>query len=228
MNTGVKKLQTIKDNSKVLIVTSLGNEFLLQHIGFTIFSNDYNNISVEEWDIDSIIENKVAKLKFIDKFDVVNEDLTEIKKDMEVLTKSFWTDGVVFKGFDDKIFPYAKNNNYDLILFINSYETEDPVFYTGLHLEGFGLYKRKVLGEITSKYYAMISSSIYDVNTRKKIAGSSRTRDAYISKYNQSKGVESISYDDITEDKDVIISLIMNSLYTQFNTLEIMKKINYF
>ena len=223
VTSGSKKIQAIKKDNKVLIVSSMGNDYELLHIGFTIFSNDSNTLNVEDWNIDSIVESKVANIKVIEKINFVNVNLSSLKNNMTKLSKDYWTDGVAFKGFDDEVFPFARNENYDLILFISGYSSEDPVFFTGMNLDGYGLYKRKIHGKPYAKYYAMVSTSLYDVETRKKIAGSSSSKSAFTEKYNMTKGVETIDHETISKDKDIIISLIMNSIYSQFEVLGMLK-----
>ncbi|MCX7554854.1 hypothetical protein OS175_13320 [Marinicella sp. S1101] len=220
---GVKTLAAIDETKRVLVVSTMGDDYELMHIGFTVFSNKFNTIDVSDWQIDDVVEEKVSEFITDERFELVSHDISSLKNNMEKLENSFWSGNIVFKGFDEKIFPYALKENFDMVLFIHSVVTEDPVYFTGLNVGGFGLYKRSAFGRPSAKYYAISSVSLYDATTRKKIAGTMKTMSNFTTKYHNNRGVETIGYSDITEDKNVMFELILNGVKHQLKVLGVMK-----
>jgi len=220
---GVKTLAAIDETKKILVVSSMGNDFELMHIGVTIFSNKFKTIDVSDWRLDAVIEEKVSEFVTDERFNLVSQDISSLKNNMEKLENSFWTGNIVFKGFDNKIFPYALKENCDMILFVNSMEIEDPVYFTGLMVDGYGLYKRSLFGKPSGKYYAISSVSLYDVETRKKIAGTNKTMSYFTNKYLDVKGVEPIEKSDVSEDKSLMLNLMLNGIKHQLRVLGMMK-----
>jgi outer membrane lipoprotein-sorting protein len=212
---GVNTLAEIKEPKKILVFSSMGDDYELMHIGTTIFTNKYKTIDVSDWQIDTTIEEKVSEFNLDDRFQLVSQDLSSIKQGMNKLSNRTWSENIDFNGYEDKIFSYALKDKFDMILFVKSYETEDPVFFTGLYVDGYGIYKRSLFGSKNAKYYAISSVSLYDVETRKRVAGTMRTMTDFTIKYNDIKGVESIDYSSITEDKLIMFDLLLEGIRLQ-------------
>jgi|GEM_PF-2369681 len=219
---GVKTLAAIDETKSILVVSSMGDDYELMHIGTTIFTNKYKTIDVNDWHLDSAIEEKVSEFVVDDRFKLSSHDLSLIKNDMDKLENGEWSGNIKFKGFDEKIFPYALKENFDMVLFINTFQREDPVYYTGLQVSGYGLYKRSLFGSKSGKYYAISSVSLYDTKTREKVAGTIKSMSIFTPKYDNVKGVESIDYKAISEDKNIMLELILDGIKYQLKDLGIM------
>lgn len=218
-NSYRKLIKTDGRAQKILVVSSMGDDFITKFVGFTIFTNKNEKVNVKSWDLDTRIEQELANLKVNDNFSITNMDISHIKSKYPDLGYDSFFSKIKFYGLDKEIFPFAAEHDFDLVIFVQANITGDNVFLTGVPLEGYGLYKRSLQAQ--SAFYAAVQISIYDVKSQKKLlhlpasATSERTN-----KFKNVK-VGQIRFDDIADQKEKIVKLIIQGVKERMQYVKI-------
>ena len=219
---GAQKVLELEDNQKILVISSMGNEFDLLSVGTTVFSNESKSIPVNGWYVDDHIEKSISELSEKSRFDIKSQEILPLKNPPPVFMTSLWTLQIDFNGIKDHIFSFAKEKEYDLILFVNSFEDEDTIFGTNQYYSGYGLYKRTFLSSSRTVIYARVSVNLYDVNTQKKVTGTWDTISRPCSDYISYEKLSSLTDKQISDNEKKVKSLIKESIIGQLKELNIL------
>lgn len=162
-----EKLTSIKN---VGVISLMGDELNLTHIGFTVFGNSDSSHSIEDWGIDQHVASVIG--------DTLRKNgsyaVKEVNYDYSALAKVY-TDKVYsplnFKLIENELRALAQSHAIDTFLVITERRLEDPIGKRSVYYEGMGLYSMGI-GETLVKVapYIWYSLTVVDGKTAQPIA----------------------------------------------------------
>ncbi|MEZ0318198.1 MAG: hypothetical protein ACAH10_15005 [Methylophilaceae bacterium] len=219
-----RDITPVPPGSKLILISLLGDQLHLHHIGFSIFSNVKRDVDISTWGIDNFTENQAKQL--IDK----NHKFTSVTAGKEYRDKfglmeiSKWNGTVSYKNQADGINALTEKETCDLIVLIkpafNGVAFPNQQF---LVYYGNGIYQDASFKEQgTAVNFSMIEILILDPKTRKVLSSvsdyesSTRSTDVWMSD-------KSLTFDTYNEasTKTQVLALIKELLVKEFTKLQL-------
>ncbi len=178
---------------KVAVVSLLGGDLRFTKVGFTVFNNDEFIKGSTTWNLDNEVQKNIVEV------------LRQTSPDLQVVPVPFDRSELfkIYKSSQswgeyqslDRIEPELKRkmaeSPVDAVILIHKIRVEDPVAFTSVYLEGYGVYYRSLpFVDPFIKPYALFRIVVLDGKSLKPIS------DKYVRGISNSYGKSQISWDD--------------------------------
>lgn len=192
-NTGPMNPEQKAEIHSVAVVSLLGDQLEFTKVGFTVFNNDYFVRDTSSWEMDAKIQKTIANelqksspnIKVID----VPFDRAELFKIYK--SPDSWGEYVSLSRIEQELKNKVSQTPVDAVILVYKQRGEDPVAFTSVYLNGFGIYYRTLpLVDPLMKPYVLFSINVLDGKTLKPITGK------YVRAVSQQFGKTQISWDD--------------------------------
>jgi len=171
---GADKMAIKPQGTKVAVVSLMGNQMHIQHVGTTVFTNQKRDVDVEPWGIDQQIEDKAnALISASNKFSVVKAQLADYRQQFGSLEQNFWTGNRKYPRQAEAIKALAAASDAELVVMITPAEYGDVFFSTNQQVSGYGIYQRSFLFSNNAINFMTMTVHVVDANTGEEIATAS-------------------------------------------------------
>ena len=167
----------------LVVMSTVGNQMRLQHIGTTIFQNEYDFHDVTDWDVDTTLERIASELILRDGRFSVRTAAHEGSRAMLEGVGRDWTNTPIY-GYGErkeKTRRAARQEQAELVLLLAPMKLYDVFFQTSEFVPGYGIYQRSFLLTKTRHVrYATLQMVLYDGETGEEITWASNFESAFL------------------------------------------------
>jgi hypothetical protein len=156
----------------ITVVSLLGNELEFTKVGFTAFNNDHFVRDSTDWNIDSDVQKTISKAL---QQSSPNIKIVQVPFDQSELFKIYkspesWGDYASITRIEPELKNKLSQTPVDAVLIIYKESGQDPVAYTSIYVQGYGVYYRSLpFVDPTLKPYALFHIALLNANTLKPI-----------------------------------------------------------
>ncbi|MFA6179119.1 MAG: hypothetical protein WC696_05855 [Candidatus Methylopumilus sp.] len=168
---GADKATQAPHGSKVAVVSLLGNQMSIQHLGTTAFNNKKWNIEVQSWAVDQYVEDQANLLvEAGNKFTPVKDKADGYRQKFGSLEQNFWTGNRKYQYQSEGVQALVAESGADLVLMISPAEYGDVFFGTNQLFSGYGIYQRSFLRDRNALSFLMMTVQLIDAKSGEEIA----------------------------------------------------------
>lgn len=168
---GADKATQAPHGSKVAVVSLLGNQMSIQHLGTTAFSNEKRDMDVQSWAVDQYVEDQAYLLiEAGNKCTAVKTKADGYRQKFGSLEQNFWTGNRKYQYQSEGVQALAAESGADLVLMISPAEYGDVFFGTNQLFSGYGIYQRSFLRDRNALNFLTMTVQLIDAKSGKEIA----------------------------------------------------------
>lgn len=162
--------EKLRSLGTIAVISLMGDEFLLHHVGTTIFQNRYNRAEVSGWEIDKYATEVATEF-----LESKGHTIKEVQYDIETLFKTYpagWARaGRKFKKIRPSLQELAKQSSIDTFVILYRHFTEDFITFSAEGLSGYGLYHRRAFKKhAETATYVVIRIDVASATSKKPLA----------------------------------------------------------
>jgi len=171
---GADKVAVKPQGTKLVVVSLMGNQMHIQHVGTTVFNNQKRDVDVEPWGIDQHIEDKANTLiSASNKFSVVKATSADYRQQFGSLEQNFWTGNRKYSHQAEAIKALATASDAELVVMITPAEYGDVFFSTNQQVSGYGIYQRSFVFTNNAINFMTMAVHVIDAKTGEDVATAS-------------------------------------------------------
>ncbi len=177
----------------VSVVSLLGDELSFTKVGFTVFNNDGFTKNVTTWKLDDTVQKAIVEGLNNSSSNIKVVSLPFDRSELFKIYKSpqNWGAYTDIGRIEHEIRRQVNDSPVDAIVLVHKVRAEDPVAFTSVFVEGYGIYYRSMpLVDPLLRPFALFEISILDGKTLKPITTK------YVRAISSAYGKTQISWDD--------------------------------